>query len=114
ASEEDEDALDDPSFDPTWVRPDGSFTINGIKPGKIRIRPSGQAAQWFSLVRIERGGIEQPNEIDVRTGEKLTGIRVLVAYDTGVIWGNVVVPPGTPRPARRFVAYAVNRDRPGV
>src|SRR5215510_11678478 len=98
ALEGDEDHLDDPSFDPTWVRPDGSFTIRGIKPGKIRIQLCGQAAQWFRLLRIERGGIEQPDEIDVRPNETLTGIRVVVAYETGVIKGSVVVPPGTPRP----------------
>jgi len=73
----------------------------------------GTATIWmflFRLVRVERDGIQQEGPIELGAGERLTGIRLVVRYETGVLNGQVVVPPGTPRPFTRFVVFAVSHD----
>jgi len=106
------DDQDYPDIMPAPLGPDGSFQISGIMPGKVSIQPSGQASRLFRLVRIERDGIVQEGPIELNPGESLTGLRLLVRYETGVLNGQVVVPQGTPRPLTRFVIFAVSRDHP--
>lgn len=78
----------------------GSFRIGGIAPGRVRLNVNGLGGggrgggNGFSLVRIERNGAAINGDLDVASGEQITGIRVVVGYGTGVIQGRVVVTGG--------------------
>jgi hypothetical protein len=86
------------------VGSNGAFRIGGIAPGRVRLNVNGFGGGDFggrlSLVRIERGGAVINGDLDVASGEQITGVRVVVGYGAGVIQGRVVVtggalPPGT-------------------
>jgi hypothetical protein len=76
------------------VLPDGSFQHVGLPPGKARINIWPPNSDGLSLVRIERDGIAQNNSIELAAGEQVTGIRLVLAYGTGVVRGRVVTPSG--------------------
>lgn len=85
------------------INPDGSFRINGIRPGKVIISASHPDSKNFTLVRVERNGIEV-NGLDVAQGEQITGIRLVFKYGNGVVAGRVEIKGGTlPPNSQMFV-----------
>jgi protocatechuate 3,4-dioxygenase beta subunit len=76
----------------------GGFRIGGIAPGRVRLNVNGlgggRGGGGFSLVRIERNGAAINGDLDVASGEQITGVRVVVGIGTGVIVGRVVVTGG--------------------
>lgn len=77
--------------------PGGAFTISGLAPGRVNfhITPIGES-QGFSILRVERDGVEQPREgIEIRQGEPVTGVRLVLGYGTGVIRGQVNITGGS-------------------
>jgi len=93
-------------FQPDSINADGSFLLKGLRPGKIKITPGGYPpVKGFSLVRVERNGAEQPDGIDVGTGEQINGVRLVLAYGNGAVRGQVEIKSGTvPQGARLSVA----------
>jgi len=84
------------------VNPDGSFQIDGLSPGRaqLNIRPlSAVDSQAFTISRIEHERVVQnrPNalqEIEIQPGQDVSGVRIYLAYGTGVIRGQVKVEGG--------------------
>jgi hypothetical protein len=60
----------------------------------------------FEIVRIERDGVPQTGPIEVKDGEQIGGIRVVVQYrsHTGAIRGQVKLENGEPPASRIFVS----------
>ncbi|HEY0077513.1 MAG TPA: carboxypeptidase regulatory-like domain-containing protein [Pyrinomonadaceae bacterium] len=88
------------------VGADRRFHIKGLKPGRLNLaldgRPQGKG---FMLMRVERGGVELKEGIEVGQSEQVTGVRVVVGYGNGVIQGQVKIENGVlPPDARVFVA----------
>ena len=77
---------------PGRVGPDGSFRIIGMSPGVIHFAintfNSGGTKQ-LALVRIERDGIIQTSGVNVKDGEQITGLRLIVKTLTASIRGQV-------------------------
>ena len=75
------------------VSADGSFRIQGLLPGKVRLDllPGPKAA--FRLLRFERNGKPVPS-LEVAPGEQITGTRLVVSYDFGVLRGKVEITGG--------------------
>jgi len=74
------------------INPDGSFRINGLPPGKITFLLSGQlGANKFSILRIERGGVSQGQQVEVRAGEQLDNLRVVLGYGVAAIRGQLKI-----------------------
>ncbi|HEY6330380.1 MAG TPA: hypothetical protein VI756_13675 [Blastocatellia bacterium] len=74
---------------------DGSFQASGFTPGTINIfLEEWNSPPGFSLLRIERDGIPQPDGITVSAGEQVTGLRIVLGYGTGVLRGQVTVQGG--------------------
>lgn len=71
------------------VEPDGSFYFCGLLPGRVKIRAHSFSQPGFWLIRVERDGMDLSNGIEVSSGAQLTGVRVVLAYVTGVIRGQV-------------------------
>jgi hypothetical protein len=73
------------------IAPDGSFNISGLPAGTANI--SGMFRQDDSIrlfvSRIERDGIVQPRGIEIKEGEQIAGVRVVVGYGTATLRGVV-------------------------
>lgn len=87
--------LSAPRITPIKIAPDGSFSIRGLRPGKARIWLGGSPPpKGFSILRIERDGVEQREGIEVAAGEQVSGVSLVIAYGTGVIRGQVNIQGG--------------------
>src|SRR5499426_923618 len=74
------------------INPDGGFRINGLWPGKITFSLSGQlGANKFSILRIERGGVSQGQQVEVTAGEQLDNLRVVLGYGVAAIRGQLKI-----------------------
>jgi hypothetical protein len=83
------------------VNSDGSFTIRGLRPGRVQVSLGFEDVSWyFSMVRIEyQGAGGEPKVISVRNqrdtppillGESgLKGVRIVLSYKNGSIRGHV-------------------------
>jgi hypothetical protein len=104
------------------VGSDGAFRIGGIAPGRVRLSVSGPGGGFgggagLSLARIERDGAVINGELNVASGEQVTGVRVVVVYSAGVIQGRVVITGGTLPPGTRLMVFvrslnSAGRNRP--
>ena len=93
------------------IGPDGSFRLAGLPGGIINLslgalmNPLQQ--HGFNITRVERDGIVSTARVEVKDGEQLTGVRVIVSYGTATIRGVVKVENGSiPDGARIFVRIA--------
>jgi len=84
-------ASDHSSGSAARVSADASFRISGLKPGRVKIGPVPYAAQQFSLLRVERDGVDQSDGIDVQPNEQITGVRVIMTPANCVIRGHVTI-----------------------
>ena len=90
------------------VGPDGSFLLTGL-PGGIANFAVGNLtgpfpAKGFVIARVEHEGVSRSNSIDIKDGEQLTGVRVVISYGTATVRGVVTVENGPlPEGARFFV-----------
>ncbi|HEU4833330.1 MAG TPA: carboxypeptidase-like regulatory domain-containing protein [Pyrinomonadaceae bacterium] len=97
------------------IAPDGSFQLRGLSGGDMRIGISaisnGYPPKGFSIARIERDGVTLPRGgIEMKDGEQLTGLRVVLSYGNATLRGVVNVENGElPPGARIYVRLA----RPG-
>jgi protocatechuate 3,4-dioxygenase beta subunit len=87
------------------INQDGSFRMGGLQAGILNF---GLSAQRFYVVRVERAGVVQPQGIELKDREQVTGLRVIVNYATGVIQGVVKV-DGGPIPMNSQVHVSVKR-----
>jgi hypothetical protein len=76
------------------IDPDGSFRANGLPRGIANFFVIYPIPKGLALLRIERDGVEQKNGIEVGSGEEITGVKVIFAYGTGSIRGQVRVEGG--------------------
>ena len=62
------------------INADGGFRITGIRPGKVSLssfmQRGGPAA--LRLSRIERNGMELRDGVDVRSGEDINGLKLVL------------------------------------
>src|SRR5258705_11665296 len=84
------------------ISADGSFRLAGLPNGTINIALDGPmgsiSARRFMVNRVERDGIVQPGGIEIKEGEQLTGVRVVVSYGNASLRGVVNIQNG-PLPA---------------
>lgn len=74
----------------TKVTPDGSFRINGVKPGKVMFWVMGNRFQSeFQLMRIERDGVDHTEGLEVVAGHEISGVRIVMGYGTAQVRGQV-------------------------
>lgn len=71
------------------INPDGSFHMKGLPPGAVSLYTGSYPQTNFSLIRIEREGVEQENKIEIPAGSHITGIRVVLGYGNARIHGLV-------------------------
>lgn len=80
------------------LNPDGSFLLDGLRPGRVSFNLGyrGPDLPNFRISRIERdGGVVQNRLIDLSAGQNISGLRIYLAYGTGVVRGQLKVEGGT-------------------
>jgi hypothetical protein len=90
------------------IAPDGSFRLAGLPAGtaNMQIGPANGPSinRGIIITRIERDGVVMPRGVEVKEGEQITGLRVMVSYGNGTIRGVVKLENGTlPPGAQIFV-----------
>lgn len=87
------------------IGPDGSFRLAGLQAGTLNIMIGGVNAPYppkgFSIARIERDGAVVPR-LEIRDGENVTGVRVILNYGSGSVRGVITLENGTLPPGARF------------
>jgi protocatechuate 3,4-dioxygenase beta subunit len=96
------------------VSSDGGFRLAGLAPGiasfylvdsRTRMRIEGVA-----ILRIERDGVIQARGIEIKEGEHISGVRIVVSYGEATLRGTINVQNGTVPPGSHFTVRA---SRPG-
>ncbi|HET7114709.1 MAG TPA: hypothetical protein VFI57_13775, partial [Pyrinomonadaceae bacterium] len=93
------------------INADGSFQIGPLRPGKLTIvltSLDGNVTPDFALLAIDHNGVDKSQGIQLKEGEDLSGLRLLLGYGTGVIRGTVHIEGGT-LPAGTYIGAAVIR-----
>jgi len=95
----------------TNISPDGSFQFTGLRPGKalINLKADNEILNGLSILRIERNGEEVTQGIEIKPGEDILDLRVMIADGTGVIRGQVKVEGGTLPAGARITASISNK-----
>jgi carboxypeptidase family protein len=94
------------------IGPDGTFQLKGLPAGMVHVKLSSGRflPKGFNFVRLERDGVAMPRGIEIKEGEQLTGVRVVIAYGSATVRGVVKLENGTlPSGARILVSLV----RPG-
>lgn len=89
------------------IGPDGSFRLPGLSPGHVSfwlMAPFNSAAsKGFAILRTEHNGVVMPRGIEIKEGDQLTGVRVVITYGTATIQGTVKLENGVlPEGGRMF------------
>ena len=85
-----------PSYGQSHIGPDGSFHITGLAPGKARFGMQGfpDPPKGLTLVRTELDGVDQKDGIEVAAGAQVNGVRLVFAYGSGSVRGDVKIEGG--------------------
>ncbi len=102
----------------SWVRPvtidpDRGFRVSGLQSGFVNFSFSGadgRPLQGLALLRVERDGIAQPAGIEIKDGEQVTGVRLVVSYGNGKIRGVIKIENGELPSNARFAVWFTNPD----
>src|SRR4029077_19984491 len=79
------------------IASDGSFHLGGL-PSGMAIFSLNEQLKGFKITRVEREGIVQSRGVEIKEGEQVTGVRVIVSYGKATLRGVVVLENG-PLPA---------------
>jgi carboxypeptidase family protein len=92
-------------FNYSRVNADGSFTIKGLQACGVGFYLSSSDG-GLRIKRIERDGVEVKDAIEVRPGDKVTGVRIVTYRAQGRIRGQVKFTGGALPDGWRLQAYA--------
>ena len=92
---------------------DGSFRLRGLQNGAVTLviaeRNMPMPPKGFAISRIERDGVVIP-QLQVKDGEAITGVKIVVSFGTATLRGVINVVNGTLPAGTRFM---VRLTRPG-
>ena len=98
------------------IGPDGSFRLAALSAGTANFMlgsPMGPPAKGFNIARIERDGIVMPRGLEIKEGEQITGVRVIVSHGNAGVKGVVKIENGSlPEGARIFVRVRKQGENP--
>jgi hypothetical protein len=81
------------------ISPDGSFRLTGLPSGtaNFMLGPTGRATlpKGFVIARVESDGIVAAHGVQIKEGEQVFGVRVIVFYGTATLRGVVKVENGS-------------------
>lgn len=81
------------------IGPDGSFRLAGLPGGTINLMLAAVMNPFepkgFTITRVERDGIVSSSRLEIKDGEQLTGVRVIVSFGNATIRGVVKLENGS-------------------
>ena len=81
------------------IGPDGSFRLGGLSSGQLNVwleAPFGaNPPKGFSILRTEHNGVALGRGIEIKDGDQLTGVRLVIAYGTASVHGSVKIENGS-------------------
>ena len=80
------------------INSDGSFILNGLEAGIAHLSLGASEDSMltgFTVVRIERDGVVQPRGIEIKNGDQISGVRVVISYGSAIVHGTVRLENGT-------------------
>ena len=94
---------------------DGSFRLGGLAPGTVNIflnaaMGNPMNVRGFMIARIERDGMAMSQRMEVKEGEQISNVRLVIAYGNATLRGVVKLENGTLPPEGRIFARLT---RPG-
>ena len=96
-----------PTSSSTTIAADGSFQLNGVRPGKVRFyigAVSTAGLRGVTVLRAERGGVDVTQSLEIQPGESITDLRIVALLGAGTIRGTVRIVGGElPPNVRMFV-----------
>jgi protocatechuate 3,4-dioxygenase beta subunit len=97
----------------TNILPDGSFEVKGLRPGKVfvNLKADNDMLNGLSILRIERSSGEVKQGFEIKSGEDMLDLRIIIADGTGVIRGQVKVGGGSLPDGARISASISNQLR---
>lgn len=88
------------------IAPDGGFLMQGLPGGTLNFNVGSlkgpYSSRGFVIARIERDGVPFQRGIEIKDGEQLTGVRVVLAYGSGKLRGVVNLENGVAPEGARF------------
>ncbi len=96
------------------IAPDGSFRLAGLAGGNLFLnigvpnRPL--PPKGFNVARMERDGVVATRGIEVKDGENVTGVRVILSYGSAIIRGVVALENG---PLPQGARVSISLGKPG-
>lgn len=93
------------------IAPDGTFRVMGLTAGIAHLSIDGPVSR-LGVSRVELAGVPQPKGFEVKSGEQITGIRIIFAYHNGSIRGVVKFENGTLPPSGRLVLQLSKAGEP--
>ena len=81
------------THDTSGINADGSFRLDGLRPGKLNINVATQRLpRGYSVLRVEHQGIPLRDSIDIpQGGTHIAGLRVVLTYGNGIVRGQAKV-----------------------
>jgi len=84
------------------VGADGSFQVNGLRPGRVSFTVySPSSAKRASVLRISHSGIGVSQGFELQPAQSVSSVQIVVEYGTGAISGNVKFEGGLPSEVQR-------------
>jgi Carboxypeptidase regulatory-like domain len=100
------------SYRPTNITADGSFQIRGLSQGKADIRVMGQSVRGLSFARVEHNGVIQREGIEVKYGEQVSGVKLVMVYGALKLHGEVKFIGWAPGEGQMTYIAARRTDQP--
>jgi hypothetical protein len=105
------------SFMTTHIKPDGSFSFTGLRPGKLQVSfqpPPVGGPLPLRLLRTERNGVKLDHDLEIEAGEQISGLRLVLGYGSGSIQGVIHISNGSLPPGAKLIARALTprKDEP--
>jgi len=91
---------------------DGSFSINGLRPGKATMYISSigiPGIRGLLIAKVEREGADVTRTLEIKAGQPLSDLRLILIYGTGTIRGTVKFENGTP-PSISRISVSARRE----
>lgn len=96
------------------IAPDGGFLVQGLPGGMLNFNLGSvsipYSSKGFVIARIERDGVPMQRSIEIKDGEQLTGVRVVLAYGTAKLRGVVNLDNGVLPNGARFFVRILNKS----
>src|SRR5262249_3170940 len=93
--------------------PDGSFLVHGLSEGVARFQLGllPAAIRGVTLLRVEQNGAPRSREIDIKSGEQLTGLQFILGLGTITLQGELKIIGRTFPAEQRFFVRARKTDQ---